>query len=187
MQTSSVLKQIRDFCPYPCTIFTIDKLTEGQAETVLMAEEYINNNQPLLIFNCDTYIEIGLDSWSPNDTTADGILWTFHSTEPNLSFVKTGVDQTVEEVVEKVPVSTLASTGLYFFRTGKLFVNEAKEAIKRRDRIREEYYIGPLYNELINQGKVVEFQSIKSCFPLGTPEEISRFKVHLKEEGNEVH
>ena len=40
-----------------CTVVEIDELTEGAACSVLMAEEYIDNRDPLLIANCDQVIE----------------------------------------------------------------------------------------------------------------------------------
>ncbi|MCK6259419.1 glycosyltransferase family 2 protein [Fictibacillus sp. KIGAM418] len=180
LQHTSLLKKIKQYCPYPCTVFTIESWTRGQAETVLKAKQYINNQQPLLIFNCDTYIDIGYHSWSPHQNCADGVVWSFESTEPNLSYIKANLDGTVDEVLEKTPMSPYASTGLYFFKTGASFVQLAEKAIDSKWRAAGEYYVGPLYNELIKQGNTIKMEIVKTCFPLGTTDEIERFRKHFK-------
>lgn len=73
-----------------CRIVEVDGLTEGAACTTLLAKEYINNDEPLLITNSDQYIE-----WDSNEfmykmteQNLDGGIVTFRATHPKWSFAK---------------------------------------------------------------------------------------------------
>ena len=58
----------------------------------------------------------------------------------------------VKEIREKVVISSWASTGTYYFRKGKYFVESAENEIKNGITEKGEYN-GPLYNKLILKGK----------------------------------
>ena len=69
-----------------CTIVEVDGVTEGAACTTLLAEEFINNDQPLFIANSDQYVEWNsLDfMYKMRETNADGGIVTFKSTRWNV-------------------------------------------------------------------------------------------------------
>ena len=55
------LKQVLNLIKPGCDIVTINGITEGAAVTTLLAKEYINSNEPLLIANSDQIVE-----WNSN-------------------------------------------------------------------------------------------------------------------------
>ncbi|PLW79486.1 glycosyl transferase family 2 [Candidatus Woesearchaeota archaeon] len=152
------------------TIISIPEVTRGQSETCLKAEKYIDNDERLIIYNGDTYSVSNLEPEINNDEI-EGIIPCFQSEDPRYSYAKLNNKSYVEEVAEKKAISTNASSGLYYFRYGKDFVKAAKAAINNNITHNNEYYVGPLYNALIKEGKKIKICDIKSNWVLGTPEE----------------
>ena len=103
-----------------CTIVQIDGVTDGAACTTLLAREFIDNDEPLLIANSDQFVE-----WDSNefmysmvgDTTDGGIL-TFPSKHPKWSYAKLDEDGYVTRVEEKKPISDKATVGIYYWTKG---------------------------------------------------------------------
>jgi len=159
-------------------IITLDKKTEGGLLTILAAEKMINNDKPLAIINADQYME-----WNSNEffyamaaDECDGGIVTFESTHPMYSFIKTGDDGFVTECAEKKPISRHATAGVYYFRQGKDFVQGAKEMIKKKITTNGQYFVCPVYNELIDRGLKIRKYDIEKVWSFAVPEELSHFE-----------
>jgi dTDP-glucose pyrophosphorylase len=166
-----------------CKIVQIDGLTEGAACTVLKAKEYINNNEPLIIANSDQYIK-----WNSFETIsnfnhkdADGGILSFTSVHPKHSFAKVDSNGYVTEVAEKNPISNNATVGIYHWKQGADFVRYAEQMISKNIRTNNEFYICPVYNEAIQDGKKIKISSVDEMWGMGTPEELNNFLNHYKE------
>jgi dTDP-glucose pyrophosphorylase len=164
-------------------IVTLKKGTEGAPQTVLTAEKVINNDKPLAIINADQYME-----WNSNEffyamaaDECDGGIVTFDSTHPMYSFVKTGADGFVTECAEKKPISRHATAGVYYFRQGKDFVWGAKEMIKKKITTNGQYFICPIYNELIAKGMKIRKYDIEKVWSFAVPEELDYFVKNFKQ------
>jgi len=162
-------------------VVLLDGVTEGAAVSALTAETHINNEEELIIANSDQYVTYNrnnfdlLRQWS----IADGIIFVFNSFHPKWSYCKLNeVNQSVSiaEVVEKIPVSDTATCGLYYFNRGSVFVACAKKMIEKNIRTNGEFYLAPVYNELINNNHslVLPFWVDKMA-GLGTPEDAEYF------------
>jgi RpiB/LacA/LacB family sugar-phosphate isomerase len=151
-----------------------EKLTDGAVCSCLLAEKYINNELPLLIHCSDIYFEKRLN---PNtiDANADGCILTFKSNSPNYSYSEIGQDGYVLRTQEKTVISNLASVGLYYFKSGSLFVKYAKTMIDRNIRTNNEFFICPLYNLLIEDGLKITTKKVEKMHIFGTPEEFDFF------------
>lgn len=165
-----------------CNIVQVDGLTEGAACTTLLAKEFINTDEPLLIANSDQFIE-----WNSNEClyafSADGIdggLLTFYNSHPKWSFVKLGQDGFVSEVAEKKPISTNASTGIYYWSKGSDYVKYAEQMIEKNIRTNNEFYVCPVFNEAIQDGKKIRMKQIERMWGLGTPEDLNYFLEHYQ-------
>ena len=166
-----------------CEIVTINEKTEGAPQTVLMAKRLINNDKPLAIINADQYME-----WNSNEffyamaaDECDGGIVTFESTHPMYSFVKTGEDGFISECAEKKPISRYATAGVYYFRKGKDFVEGAKTMINKKITINDQYFICPVYNELIAKGKKIRKYDIQKVWSFAVPEELDYFMKNFKQ------
>ncbi len=163
-----------------CTIVQIDGVTEGAACTTLLAKEYINNSNPLVIANSDQVIE-----WNSNEVMyafevegIDGGIVTFEATHPKWSFVKLNSDGFVSEVAEKRPISNLATVGVYYWRKGSDYVNYAEEMIEQNKRVNNEFYVCPVYNNAIEDYKLIRSKKIEKMWGIGTPEDLNYFLEH---------
>ena len=158
-------------------VVTVNEKTEGAPQTVLLAEKFINNDKPLAIINADQYME-----WNSNEffyamaaDECDGGIVTFDSTHPMYSFVKTAEDGFITECAEKKPISRHATAGVYYFRRGKDFVTGAKEMIKKKITTNGQYFVCPVYNELIEKKMKIRKYDIKKVWSFAVPEELDHF------------
>ena len=160
----------------------VDGLTEGAACTALLAEKYINNDEDLLIANSDQYIEYEAANFHmlKNLTNVDATVFTFNAVHPKWSFVKTNSRGFVVEVAEKKPISNVATCGVYWYRRGSDFVKYAKEMIDKDIRVNDEFYIAPVYNELIADGKALIPFYVRKMWGIGTPEDLKYFLENIK-------
>jgi HAD superfamily hydrolase (TIGR01509 family) len=165
-----------------CKIVVVDRLTEGAACTTLLAKNYINNKNPLIIANSDQYIEWNSSKVLYNfiSKKIDGAILTFESTHPKWSYAKTGDNNAVVEVAEKKVISKNATAGIYFWRFGSDYTKYAERMIKKNIRINNEFYVCPVYNEAINDKKNIVIFPIDKMWGLGTPQDLEFFKSNYK-------
>ena len=168
-----------------CEIVQVDELTEGAACTTLLAENLIDD-EPLLMANSDQYVD-----WDSNefmysmvgDEVDAGIL-TFPSTHPKWSYAKLDSNGFVDEVAEKKPISNIATVGIYYWKKGTDYVKYARQMIDKDIRVNNEFYVCPVFNEAITDGKKVKVYDIGegSMWGLGTAEDLEVFlkKKHEK-------
>ena len=160
-----------------CEIIGIDGVTEGAACTVLLAKEFINNQNPLFFANSDQFVEWNSSEffYRMQETNADGGIPIFKSTHPKWSFARLDENNHVIEVQEKNPISDNATVGFYYFKKGSDFVQNAEEMIMSNDRVNNEFYLCPVYNYLIKNGGIVRISEIDEMWGLGTPEDLDSY------------
>jgi HAD superfamily hydrolase (TIGR01509 family) len=166
-----------------CKIVEVDGLTEGAASTTLLAKEYINNDYPLVMANSDQFIEWDSNEfmYKMSETDCDGGIVTFISTHPKWSFAKVNDKGLVTEVAEKNPISDIATVGVYYWKKGSDYVKYAEQMIEKNLRVNNEFYVCPVFNEAISDGKEIRTFEISKMWGLGTPEDLNHFlKQHEK-------
>ncbi|MCR5786091.1 MAG: glycosyltransferase family 2 protein [Acholeplasmatales bacterium] len=153
-------------------VVEIDYLTDGQATTAKLGIELCDENDSILIYNIDTYIEPY--NLRYKDLVGDGHIPCFNAEGNHWSFVKE-VDGKVVDVVEKNRISNNCSLGAYYFKTAKLF-NEIYDKYYTRKSSGEKY-IAPMYKHMLDEGYVVTYSiiDINVVHVLGTPEELKAF------------
>lgn len=160
-----------------CSIVATDGLTEGAACTVLLAKEYIDNDNPILIANSDQYIEWDVFEFikSIDNQNLDGSILTFYSTHPKWSFAKLNDEGLVTEVAEKKPISSIATVGIYWWTKGKDYIKYAEQMIEKNVRVNNEFYVCPVYNEAIADNQRIGIYNVSEMWGLGTPEDLHYF------------
>lgn len=160
-----------------CTIWIVDKLTEGAACTTLLAERLIDNENPLLIANSDQFVEwkSGEFYHSLNTNNIDGSILTFENSHPKWSYVRTDEYGNVTELKEKKVISNHATVGIYYWAKGSEYVRCAKQMIEKNIRVNGEFYVAPVYNEAIAEGKIIKTFEVQKMSGLGTPEDLQTF------------
>jgi len=166
-------------------IVVINGITEGAACTVLTAIEYINTDDDLLIANSDQFITTSIDAFieSGQEPQKDGLIMTFSASHPKWSYALVDENNKVLEVAEKKVISDQATVGIYYFKKGKDFVEGAQHMIQKNIRYNNEFYVCPVYNELILQDKNIYIHRINptEMHGLGTPEDLRDFLTFVKE------
>ena len=158
-------------------IVIVDRETEGTVCSCLYAEDYIDNNFPLVISTLDMYFEPHFNP-ADIDDDVDGAVLTFYADNPAYSYSELGRDGYVKRTAEKEVISNHSHVGLYYFTRGKDFVRLASEMIKRNIRVKNEFYIAPLYNLFIEEGMKIGIHPIKQLWSMGTPCERKHFLEH---------
>jgi len=174
-------QEIKKIFSDKCKVIIIDYVTEGAACTVLLAKEYINNNEPIIITDCDHFfVNNEYEQILKNAKTEDvkGIIPVFKAEGTKWSFSKFEEDHIITLVAEKNPISNYANIGAYCFLEGKDFVWAAEKLIKENKRINNEFYIAPTYNELINRGDKIKATICLEVYGLGTPEDVAYFEAN---------
>jgi dTDP-glucose pyrophosphorylase len=162
------------------TVQTVESVTQGAPCTVLLAKQYINNDEPLVTVNSDQFID-----WDPNafyarllDPALDGCINVFPQPNPadaKWSFANVGPDGFVTEVAEKRWIGPLATTGVYGWKRGADFVRLAEQMIAAEDRVNGEFYCCPVYGYLLREGGRVGTIGCRKLWGLGIPEDLERF------------
>lgn len=163
-----------------CKIIEVSEVTSGAACTVLLAKEFINNSDALMIANCDQYIEYDIDQYLSKFTPElDGLIMTMNENHNKWSYIRLNSKKEIIEVVEKQVVSNEATVGIYNFSQGSNFVQAAEKMILKNLHVNHEFYVAPTYNEMILAGKKIGYLNIgrlgREMHGLGTPEDLAIF------------
>lgn len=164
-----------------CAVVPVDSVTEGAACTVLLAQDLIDNDDPLMIANTDQYVDVDLERYlaAGDAPGCDGLIMTFEASDAKWSYVRKDAAGRIVEVVEKQAVSREATVGIYNFLRGGDFVRAAKSMVAKNLRVNGEFYVAPTYNQLIGAGAAIRSYAIEGegigMHGLGTPEDLQRF------------
>lgn len=168
-----------------CKFLTVDGLTEGAACTTLIAKDLINNDSPLLMANSDQFVEWDVTSFMHTCMRegTDGCILTFHcKDDPKWSYAKVDENGYVTDVQEKKPISEHATVGIYFWRKGSDYVKYAEQMIAKNIRVNNEFYVAPIYNEAIQDGKKITVFDCPKMWGIGVPKDLDTFLKDYKGE-----
>jgi dTDP-glucose pyrophosphorylase len=166
-----------------CKIIEVTEVTAGAACTVLLAKEFINNQDQLMIANCDQYIDVDINEYlaALDDVSADGLIMTMKAYDNKWSFIKLNEKNEITLLVEKEVVSDEATVGIYNYQHGSDFVVASEAMISKNLRVNNEFYVAPAYNEMIQRGKKIKYFNIgnlgEGMHGLGTPEDLRKFLI----------
>lgn len=159
-----------------CVIVTVDHITEGAACTVLLAEKYIDNDDPMMIANSDQFVNTDINEYLAAIGNNDGLIMTMPANDPKWSFIKYDENGYVTIVREKEVISNEATVGIYNYAKGSDFAKYAKQMIRKNIRVNNEFYVAPVYNEMIEDRKKIVFKDVgEKMHGLGTPEDLEEF------------
>ena len=146
-------------------IAMLEQETAGQAETVELGlrEAGVGDDEPVTIFNIDTFRDRYAFPKAPWFATSDGYLEVFRGEGANWSYVgpagaEAGGEPLVARTTEKQPISDLCCDGLYHFARAGDF--RAALAQERARPTLPELYVAPLYNHLIGAGRRIHYDMV---------------------------
>ena len=159
-------------------IFSVLQTTRGAVETCLVAEAAIDDDDAVVVMDCDLefrsqrYNALVSQALALPATAADGgALVSFESDNPRYSYAEVDADGRVLRTAEKEPISCHALCGAYFFGSGKDFKRIAHQLLEDGTCGKPEFYVSLLYNYLLAEGKTVRLAPMEEYHSYGTPEE----------------
>jgi dTDP-glucose pyrophosphorylase len=172
-------------------IIPVNKTTEGQACTCLLAKKYLDPNEPLFIASCDAtylYDEKKYNEYI-NKKDVDCILWTFTNRDnlkqnPNAwGWCKVDKDKmTITDMSVKIPISTNpyndhAVAGIFYFKKSKDFIDSAEAMIKENYRINNEFYVDaiPIFLKKVNKKSIIF--DVKLYVSFGSPKDFEYYNL----------
>lgn len=157
-------------------VVEIDHMTDGQATTCMLAIPFCNPEESVMIYNIDTYVEPYEMKYE--DISGEGHIPCFHAEGDHWSFARLDAEGKVVEVREKVRISDNCTLGAYYFSSAELYQRMYEEYYADNRRMeKNEKYIAPLYNYMIEKGLSVTISLVdeRKVHVLGTPEELQEF------------
>lgn len=155
-------------------IITLYSETMGQAETVYLglneSRDFILD-EDIFIFNIDSRREFfSKPNWIEE---VDGYLELFIGEGDHWSFAKIDENFSVLKTSEKIRISDYCSNGLYYFKNFNIFNIAFQDQVNNFKLEKNEYYVAPLYNFLIQSKYLIKAQVInkKDILFCGTPKE----------------
>ncbi len=162
----------------------VDEVTEGPASSVLLAKEWIDNDEPMMTACSDDYVDIDIDAFLTfaSEQNTKGTVMTYPGNRPHGSSAKINEDGLITEVAEKKVIGPYSTAGIYYFSKGRYFVKAAEQMIKNENRANGEFYVSPVYNEMIAQNDSITSYEISASdmHTMGTPEGLRIFQRKLE-------
>lgn len=156
---------------------TLREVSRGQSETAYIAAKELNQQEPLIIYNVDTYFDFNFDDVINKDGSlySDGLILGVKQDGTNWSFAVTDSNKRVLRTAEKERISDNALVGFYAFKKTEDFVKGFERQFSENKKTKGEFYIAPIYNFLIEDDKYITYRNVSEFIPLGTPQEIFTF------------
>lgn len=139
-----------------CTIIRCEHKTEGQIGSILLAEKYINNSDPLIIANDNQWLDwdiekmLGIFLFKKVDSLLELITFTSDGNH-RYNYVELDDNNNVICIKQNRPITQLAITDVYFWRRGEDFIRCAHRMTSLNKRIRGEFCTLLVVNELLDE------------------------------------
>lgn len=153
--------------------------TLGQAHTAYIASKHINSKyknystKPIVFFNGDTILKNrDLKKLTKKMEDSNGLIDCFISKDSKYSFIKVDQNNYVIDIEEKICISNKATSGLYFFSSPVVFMQEFINGGYMKSKT--ETYISFVYKSMIEKNMKIKFHEEidkENTIVLGTPEE----------------
>lgn len=171
----SIDKVIQQFFPVADIVVQYGD-AKGPAYSVMEAEKHITDD-PLLIMDCDMYLNLDYKKMMTNLADCDGVLGTFLSNSVSYSYIDKSDNGMVKDIREKETISSEAVGGSYFWKNGKDFVKHFYKASDVADP-NKELYMSAVYKSAIGEGKNIKSVISQYCYDLSTKDGMDNFMLN---------
>lgn len=180
---------------------TIDRLTEGQACTCMLAKDCLDPEEELLIAGCDNGMDIDRTAFEEMKQTCDCIVFTYRHNEavlqnPNaygwmLTDEAGNITGTsIKKAISDTPMEDPAVVATFWFMRAKVFLDATEKMIRENDRINGEFYVDQTVKHVLDLGYRAKIFDIDRYVGWGTPADYegyqntyAYFKAFLMHEG----
>jgi dTDP-glucose pyrophosphorylase len=174
-----------DMLPPGAETIIVEQPTAGQASTCLLAEQYINNEEALLVAPCDNGLKYDIQKFEQLIAEADCIIFSFRKNPAvrlhpeQYGWVSTNGNDALsvscKNPISKTPLEDHAITGAFWFAQGRYFVTAARKMIAENRRINNEFYVDECINDIIQAGLKVKVLEVDKYICWGTPNDLETY------------
>jgi hypothetical protein len=132
---------------------------QGALCTALFAFDEIDLSKPLIIAPGDFKLDLEVREMVEKEfyrNESEAFAVTFDSRDPRLSFARIGSRGEILEYCEKEPVSSVATTGIFGFRSAGEFFEAGKWVLANNIRSNGKFFVSNAVNFFIMRGKAVK-------------------------------
>lgn len=159
---------------------TIDRLTEGQACTCMLARDYLDPEEELLIAGCDNGMDIDRAAFEEMKGTCDCIVFTYRHNEAVLQnpnaygwMLTDGegniMGTSIKKAISDTPMEDPAVVATFWFKRAKVFLDATEKMIRENDRINGEFYVDQTVKHVLDLGYRAKIFDIDRYVGWGTP------------------
>ena len=189
-KNDGVEEEIKKYYP-EAQFITVEKLTEGQASTCLLAKEIIDNDDELLIAGCDNGMIINHEKFENLKSQCDMIVFTYRNNEAVLAnpnaygWVITDENNniagiSIKKSISENPMNDHAIVATFWFKKGKIFVEAAEKMIKENDRVNGEFYVDTVISHILDLGYSAKIFEIDRYIGWGTPKDYEEYEKTIQ-------
>ena len=172
------------------SIIVINENSLGPVKSILLASKKIPNNQEVIISYCDFYVDWDYEFFKRNLHNVEANFPAFKGFHPAsfgntyYAYMKLDKDNFLLKLREKKSFTNKrslepASTGLYYFKSFKIFLKYSKLLVESKKLVNNEYYVSLLANLMIADNLKIKVDFIKKFICLGTPEDYKEYLYWL--------
>jgi dTDP-glucose pyrophosphorylase len=176
LDNSRIIKKIAN--KNKITLFSLNKKTKGQADTVNKLEKIIQNNEDALIHSCDYILSFDIRKFSKLKKICDVVIFVSKLHNQIIkdynafAYCKIDKNQNVKKIVEKKIISNKPEldhvvTGSFWFKKVSNCFLSQKISEKEGNKINNEYYVANNINNLIKLGLKIKILEVKNWINLG--------------------
>ncbi len=180
---TDILEVLRALAPQ-AEVALVDPHKDGPIQTALACADKLPPDEDVLLHYCDFAADWSYPAFRTwlDSNQWDGAMTAYrgfhpHSLGPTLyAYLRSEGDRVVE-IREKHHFTAdkfaeFASSGLYWFRSGRLLLELAQKLLSVGERVNGEYYVSMAMQALIEQGGRVGVHALRHFYQWGTPEDL---------------
>lgn len=172
-QYEAELTEVLERAAIQYRVILIETLTDGAVNTALLAVPYLDMQDKLIIANSDQWVDWNLSTFLETMDAVEAAggmpIFTDELQENKWSFVSVDDHMRIQEVRAKDAFTKLAVVGIYYFAHAAFFVYYGQEMLAANKRVNGEFYVCPVFNELILDQQRVFAYPVTTMVGLGTP------------------
>jgi hypothetical protein len=154
---------------------TTPQTPPGPSATVHSARAMLLTNEPVIVVNCDQYIDFDVMDMTSGRC---GFLPVYVQFGNKSSFVKIK-DGIITQIVEKQNISNIASAGVYGVSSGSALIRAIETQFERGQTTNGEFYVGVALNNLIEEGYRFYPCAVRAKYDLGNVQDIHTFETTM--------
>ena len=168
-------------------VISLKRKTNGQAVTCMKAINYLKNDDILTIGSCDYSMKYSKLKFKKLLSSSDLVVWTFKNKKivkknPNMyGYVKINkngkaLKVTCKKRISDNPWNDHTIIGTFSFKKAKDFIQVTRKLLKKRIKIKNEYYLDSVAELCLRSGLDVKVNLVKKYFGYGTPSDLKNYE-----------